>query len=141
MANIFDTDIYYITETEVKGSTTKTDLKALTDEEVKILISKAEKSVDNYLGYSIWANIINKTEETQLDIKLATFYTVEQIFTNSDLVKKVNINWVVASESSWDRSIAFKSWTQTNDLKILWINEFAKKILDKYKQIFFKQII
>ena len=53
MANIFNTDIYYITETEVKDTTTKTDLQALTDEEVKILISKAEKSVDNYLGYSI----------------------------------------------------------------------------------------
>lgn len=141
MANIFDKDIYYITAQEVKDTTDKTDLKALDDDDINILIAKAEISVNNYLWYTFWADIVNKTEETQLDIKIATFYIVEQIFTNSDLVKKVNINWVVSSESSWDRSIAFKSWTQINDLKILWINEFAKKILDKYKQIFFKQII
>lgn len=141
MANIFDKDIYYISVQDIKDSTNKTDLSALTDEEIKTLIVKAETSVDNYLWYSFWENIVNENEQTQNDIRLATFYIVEQIFVNNDLIKKVNINWVVSSESSWDRSVSFETWTQKNDLKVLWVNEFAKKLLDKYKKIFFKQVI
>jgi hypothetical protein len=49
MANIFDTDISYITEQEVKESTNKASLKILDDEDVKILISKAEKNINNYV--------------------------------------------------------------------------------------------
>jgi hypothetical protein len=47
--NIFDKDIRYITEEEVKETTTKTNLKALDDEDVKILISQAEDVVNNYV--------------------------------------------------------------------------------------------
>lgn len=140
MANIFDTDISYITETEVKDTTNKAELKAMDDEDVKILIAKAESVVNDYIWYS-FSDITTESEKVQQDIKIATFYITEQIFVNNDLVKKVNINWVVNSESSWDRSVSFETNSKTNDLKVLWINEFAKKILDNYKKIFFKQVI
>lgn len=141
MVTIFDTNIYYISVQEVKDSTNKTELSALTDEEIKTLIVKAEISVNDYLWYVMGANIINQTDQTKQDFKIATFYVVEQIFVNNDLIKKVNSNWVVSSESSWDRSVSFETNSKTNNLKILWINEFAKKILDKYRKIFFKQVI
>lgn len=141
MVNIFNTNIYYISVQEVKDSTNKTELSALTDEEIKTLIVKAEISVNDYLWYVMGANIINQTDQTKQDFKIATFYVVEQIFVNNDLIKKVNSNWVVSSESSWDRSVSFETNSKTNNLKILWINEFAKKILDKYRKIFFKQVL
>lgn len=141
MVNIFNTNIYYISVQEVKDSTNKTELSALTDEEIKTLIVKAEISVNDYLWYVMGANIINQTDQTKQDFKIATFYVVEQIFVNNDLIKKVNSNWVVSSESSWDRSVSFETNSKTNNLKILWINEFAKKILDKYRKIFYKQVI
>lgn len=140
MANIFNIDISYITETEVKDTTNKAELKAMDDKDVKILIAKAESVVNNYIWY-IFSDITTESEKVQQDIKIATFYITEQIFVNNDLVRKANINWVVNSESSWDRSVSFETTSKTNDLKILWINEFAKKILDNYKKIFFKQVI
>lgn len=141
MVNIFNTNIYYISVQEVKDSTNKTELSALTDEEIKTLIVKAEISVNDYLWYVMGENIVNQTDQTKQDFKIATFYVVEQIFVNNDLIKKVNSNWVVSSESSWDRSVSFETNSKTNNLKILWINEFAKKILDKYRKIFFKQVL
>jgi hypothetical protein len=75
MANIFDKDITYITPEEVKETTTKTELKALDDEDVKILISQAEDVVNNYVGY-----LIELDDSNSYDLKVATFYCVEQIF-------------------------------------------------------------
>jgi hypothetical protein len=47
--NIFDKDIKYITPQEVKDSTLKADLRLLSDDEVKLLISKAEDIINNYI--------------------------------------------------------------------------------------------
>ena len=74
MANIFDKDISYITPEEVKETTTKTDLKSLDDEDVKILISKAEDVINDYVGDKI---VLDDTNT--YDFKVATFYTVEKI--------------------------------------------------------------
>jgi hypothetical protein len=81
MANIFDKDISYITEEEVKETTAKQQLKDLDNQDVKLLISQAEDIVNNYLGYKIKLDNNNT-----YDIKKATFYCVEQIFESGDMI-------------------------------------------------------
>ena len=138
MANIFDKEISFITEEEVKETTTKTDLKALDDEGVKILISKAEDTINNYLGY-----VITVDDTNSYDLKVSAFYTVEQIFESWDLITSATTTWwEVIQEKTWDRTIQYSEWsTSANTLQIVWIPTQAKVILDKYKNIFLKQVI
>jgi len=83
MANIFASqNISYITVEEVKSSTVKSDLINLTDDEIKILIVRSEKVINNYIGYTI--DITTAETDTIQDIKIATLYVVEQIFENGD---------------------------------------------------------
>jgi hypothetical protein len=48
----------------------------------------------------------------------------------------VNIDWKIVKESTWDHSVEYNiSNTNTN------IPDKAKTILNKYREIFFKQVI
>jgi len=49
MTNLFLREPTYITVTEIKDSTSNSDLQNLSDDEIKILISKAEDTIDNYI--------------------------------------------------------------------------------------------
>jgi len=49
MANIFLNEPVYITAQQVKDSTSKPAIISLTDDEIKVLIYKAQREVDSYL--------------------------------------------------------------------------------------------
>lgn len=136
MANIFASqNISYITVEEVKSSTVKSDLINLTDDEIKILIVRSEKVINNYIGYTI--DITTAETDTIQDIKIATLYVVEQIFENGDNIAIQTDS--VKSESTWDRSVTYadNSWTNT----VLWIPKNAISILSQYRKIFYGQVI
>ena len=145
--NIFDKDIKYITPQEVKDSTLKADLRLLSDDEVKLLISKAEDIINNYIWYTL--DYENANDSTKYDFKVSTFYCVEQIYESWDLINPASStstwSWAISSEKVWDRQISYDVWTTTsttdNLFKYLWIPEQAKTILDKYRNIFFKMVI
>lgn len=157
MASIFLKTPVYITVQEVKDSTTKTWLIALSDDNIKILITKAQEMVDNYI-ISYWT----KFDESQTlifpidvdwvstipeDIKIATFYTVEQIFENWDTIKgsvTTTWTWAISSEKTWDRTITYDVGTSTTEISntaALWLPNEALIILKKYRQTFIKNVI
>jgi hypothetical protein len=133
----------------VKDSTAKTWLASLSDNAIKTLITKAQDIIDTYIR-TYWT----KFSETQeyifpidvvwvstlpSDIKIACLYCVEQLFESGDLIKTATW-WEVISEKAGDRSINYSEWNK-NTLDILWIPVQAKAILDKYRNIFFKNVI
>lgn len=132
MSNIFLQEIYFLTVDEYKETTTT----SLGDEDIQVIIYKAETSLKNYIWYDI-----QKTDENSQDLKEATFYISKQIEKNKDLFVSANPNWKVKSESAGDRSYSFWDITSSDLLRINWINEQAKNILDKYKKIFYKQVL
>lgn len=132
MTNIFLQPIEFLTIQEYKSSTTTT----LSNDDIQIIIYKAENTLKDYLGYDI-----EKTDDNSQDLKEATFYISKQIETNKETIIRANLQWSIQSESTWDRSYNFWDITNRDILKINWINEQAKVILDKYKQIFFKSVI
>lgn len=136
MANIFlSQDIHYITEQEVKDSTVKLELINLTNDEIKILIVRAENTINNYIGYTI--DITTATIETIQDIKIATLYIVEQIFENGDNIATQTDS--VKSESTGDRSVTYEN--NKDDNMVIWIPDTATLILSQYKKIFYRQVI
>lgn len=150
MTNIFDKAIKYITEIEVKDSTTKTWLASKTDAQIKIYISRANDVIDNYLGYVLDLNDEDVvTPDVLLDFKIACFYCVEQIYESWDLITPASFSstWsgAISSERVWDRTVNFDVWTTItttwNFEKLIWIPEQAKVILDKYRKIFFNQVL
>ena len=132
MPNIFLQEIYFLTVDEYKETTTT----SLSDENIQVIIYKAETSLKNYIWYDI-----EKTNDNSQDLKEATFYISKQIEKNKDLFVSANPNWKVKSESAGDRSYSFWDITSSDLLRINWINEQAKNILDKYKKIFYKQVL
>ena len=132
MPNIFLQEIYFLAVDEYKETTTT----SLSDENIQGIIYKAETSLKNYIWYDI-----EKTNDNSQDLKEATFYISKQIEKNKDLFVSANPNWKVKSESAGDRSYSFWDITSSDLLRINWINEQAKNILDKYKKIFYKQVL
>lgn len=153
MTSLFLREPTYITVDQVKDTTSKTDLKTLSNDEIKILIAKAEDTIDDYI-WNYWKPF-NENQELIFpidigwvstipkEITIATFYTVEKIFENWDLITSATSSWwEIIQEKTWDRTIQYSEWiTSTNILEIVWIPTQAKVILDKYKQIFFKSVI
>lgn len=136
MANIFASqNISYITVEEVKSSTVKSDLINLTDDEIKILIVRSEKVINNYIGYTI--DITTATNDTIQDIKIATLYVVEQLFENADNIAMQTDS--VKSESTGDRSVTYEN--NSDDNIVIWIPDVSKLILSQYRKIFYRQVI
>lgn len=136
MANIFASQtINYITIEDVKDSTVKTELATLTDEEIKILIVKAEKNINDYIGYTI--DTTTATNDTIQDIKIATLYVVEQLFENADNIAMQTDS--VKSESTGDRSVTYEN--NSDDNIVIWIPDVSKLILSQYRKIFYRQVI
>lgn len=136
MTNIFLTqNISYITTQEVKDSTVKPGIIALTDDEIKILIVRAEKSVNDYIRYSI--DITAVDWETIQDIKIATLYIIEQLFENGDNI--ATQTGAVKSESTWDRNISYENNQYSN--VIVWIPDTSKLILSQYRKMFYRQVL
>ena len=149
MANLFLETPIYLDRTTLTDTTTKTDLKALTNDEKDVLIVKAQKIIDRYI-WSYWTPavegqayifpiLIDEVSTIPKDIKEATFYICEQVFENGDNIVSVT-GWEVVQESTGDRSIRYSEWT-SDTAWIVWIPKQALVILNKYKQIFFKNKI
>ena len=156
MANIFLREPTYITVQEVKDTSSKSWLIALTDDEIKILIAKAEDLVDWYIikyctpydeEQELIFPILDEDWNALIpdDITKATFYCVEQEYVNWDLVSSATSSWswAVKSEKAWHRSVAYdvESEVTTNNLKYLWMPEQAENLLKKYRNIFIKTVI
>lgn len=140
MASIFTKTIKYITVDEVQDSTSKSGLAALDDSTINIYISKANDQLDRYLWYVI--DLTDEDDQTIYDLKVASLYMVEQIYMNGDLVTKANADWLdIKSESSGDRSIVYGVSTSSTEWKTLWLPLEAVNILNKYRKIFYSQVI
>jgi hypothetical protein len=111
----------------------------LADADVKILIAKAESIVNNYVWYSFDILDINTSVETKKDIKIATFYIVEQLFENADNIIAISNVWNIIRTEAWDRK---EHYSESIDKEgVIWIPLQSKQILDMYKQVFFKQVL
>lgn len=154
MANLFLKNPVYITIDEIKETSTKAWLIALTDDELKVLITKAQQLVDNYIiSYGekydedqTYIFPIKDSDENSFlpnDITVATFYTVEALYENWDMIKPATTTWwEIKSEKVWDRQVVYiEGTTSNNTLRTLWIPNEAESILKKYRNIFIKTVI
>lgn len=152
MANIFLREPVYITVDQIKDTTSKAWLIALTDDEIKVLISRSEDLIDNYI-VSYWVPFdesqtlifpVNENWVSTLpsDITTATFYTVEQLFENWDTItgSTSSWSWAISSEKTWDRTVSYDVGTSTtnNVLKSLWLPPEVISILNNYKKQFYR---
>lgn len=150
MASIFAQDPIYITIQEVKDSTKKTAITLLSDTDIKILIYKAQKSIDNYIvGYwkpfVSWQSFIfpidiDWVSTIPADIKEACLYCVEQIYENGDTVKNFWNSLNVLKEKTGDHEIIYESSKEESEVVKSWIPEVAETILENYKQSFFNLV-
>lgn len=152
MANIFLREPVYITVDEVKDTTSKAGLIALTDDEIKVLISKSEDLIDWYIkcyGVPFDENqtLIFPVDEDWVavipnEIKVATFYTVEQFYENGDTVSSATVTWSgeVKSEKSGDRSVTYEVWVVSVWWlwEQLWLPLEAQNILKPFKKVFYR---
>lgn len=130
MTNIFLNTINFLTVQEYRDSTTT----QLSNSDIQVVIYKAETSLKNYLGYEI-----EKTDDNEQDLKEATFYIAKQLEVNKDTITRANQG--LKSEATGDRSYTVGDMTTDDILKINGINQEAKAILNKYRNIFYKQVI
>ena len=146
MSNIFSQDPVYITVTEVRDSTSDSDIQSLNDEKIKILIYRAEKEIDNYIWHTIYKPfstsqtflfpVNNPEDDTSLlpaDIKEACLYTVEHIFTNSNLS---STGWNIKRETTWPHTIEYVTQNETDN-----IPDIAQNLLSDRKNPFMSQVI
>jgi len=136
MANIFlSQTISYISIQEVKDSTSKPAIALLSNDAVKILIVKAEKAINDYVGYSI--DVSEVDAETIQDWKMATLYVVEQIYENADMIATQTDK--VQSESTGDRSVTYA--TDSSKQTVLGIPQNSIDLLVAYRKNFYRQVI
>ena len=157
MANIFLREPIYITVQSIRDTTSKTALLALTDDEIKVLISKAEDSIDNYI-IRYWTKFdedqdlifpvnIEGVSVIPNEISVATYYSVEQIFVNADTISgSTTTVWTgaVKSEKTGDRSVSYDYGTTTTSISntaALWLPDEAIQIISKYRKVFYKSKI
>ena len=141
MTSIFLQEPRYITVEEVIDSTEKVDITSLDEDDIKVLIYKAELAIDRYMNFQADVEAMSEAEEQ--DYKIATLYCVEQLFSNWDTITPVSTaGWDIIEESVWDRRIKYSEWkTSSNISQLLGIPDVAKSILDKYRKFFYKQTI
>ena len=148
MASIFLKDPVYITVQEVIDSTSKPALAALTSDEIKILITKAQREVNAYICRTFRPSVdvdqdylfpVLKEEVSYLPEELteATLYVVEQVFVSGDTVNTTNPWITLKMEKLWPRSYEYERETA------IWvlIPDIAKKLLEKFKNRFLGQKI
>ena len=152
--NLFSWTAVYVTIQDVKDSTWKAWIIALTDAEIQELIYKAQYRIDNYI-WSYWVPFVDGqefifpvlmddgTSYIPTDIKQASIFVINQIFENGDTITSSQTSWwEIVQEVVGDRRIVYSEWTTSNNkLSILWIPAEAEAILRKYRQVFFKSKI
>ncbi len=153
MTNIFLPDaeeIVYITVQDVKDSTSKAEIAALTDAEIQELIYKAEVDIDEYIWpfaapYVDWQPFVFPIEDSEWivpnDINIACLYTLEYIYVLWDTITSWWTSWwAVIEESIWDHKVKYSEWV-TASSSGLKIPKEAKSLLSKYRQTFCKSIV
>jgi hypothetical protein len=88
--SIFLQAINFLTVQEYKDSVTT----SLSDDDIQILIYKAEQSLKAYVGYDI-----KKTDTNEKDLKEATFYITRQLEVNKDTINRAT-GGSITSEST-----------------------------------------
>lgn len=144
MASIFVQDPVYISVQDVKDSTSKTWLAALTDNQIKSLIYKAQLAIDSYIGdsprYPVYADwqtwlfpiAVDDVSTIPQDIKIATLYTVEQLYVNGDTI---TVEQAIKAETTWPHSVAYAEFGYK------YIPNEALAILNRYRTISFGNVI
>ena len=144
MASIFLNDPVYITVQQVKDSTSKPALASLTDDEIKVLIYKAQREVDSYLWHTFRSPFVDnqefvfpvlKDEVSYLPLWIteATLYVVEQVFISWDTINASLGGWTVLEEKTWPHTIKYAEWSV---ISWLLVPDLAKKLLDEYRNSF-----
>lgn len=103
MANLLNNPVY-VTVQDVRDTSDNSGVLALTDPEIEKYITKAQYTIDNYM-YSYGTKVdstqqfIFPVEDEGIpdDIKIATVYTIENLFNKGDDISSGSI----ASESLW----------------------------------------
>lgn len=135
MANIFlSQDINYISIQEVKDSTMKPELALLNNDKIKQLIVVAEKIIDDWVWYAL--DVEEAEDDMIQDRKIATLFTVEQLFENGDNIAKQTDP--VRSERTGDRMVEYAT---DKKISVLGIPQNALDILKGYRHNFYRQVI
>jgi len=143
MASIFLQDPIYITVQQVKDSTSKSWLASESDDNISILIYKAEKQIDNYLQCAIYKKFVSTQElffpvldpedDSSLlpsDITEACLYVVEQLYINWDTISAWN-GWAIKKEVMWPHTVEYVTESEIDS-----IPNDAQLLLDNWKNIF-----
>ena len=150
MASIFLKDPVYITVEEVKSSSSNSNLLELSNDDVSVLIYKAELEIDNYLQCISFPKFeedqdflfpylspVDLSSVLPADITIACLYVVEQLVVNWDTIVLQSNSWTVKKEITGDYQVEYDN-SITNDLSVN-ISKEVRIILDKYKTLFFVQ--
>lgn len=143
MTNLLNNPIY-VSVANAKASSTI--LSWLTDNEIAVLITKAQIAIDWYL-WSYWLPedvdqdfIFPTTDWIPTDIQIATVMVSEFIYLSGESLASMQGSKVKA-ESNMSRSVTFENVkTNSNDLTSQ-IPVSALSILKKYKNSFIWQVI
>lgn len=147
MANIL-TDVVYITAQDVIDSTSIPWLQTLATSEIEKLIVKAQYAIDDYIvcygekfdsTQSFLFPIKDEDGNSFLpsDITVATLYVVEFMYSNPDVTNNT-LSSRVKKEKVLTHDVEY------NDEKkgsALYIPDSAKSILDRYKSMFYRQVL
>ncbi len=149
MANIFEKEPVYISLDDYKDSSWK-DLSIYSDEELKEFIYKSQIIIDDYV-WSYWTPFESTQEfifpviwsdwESLIpnDIIISTVYVCDQLVANWDTIDGF-ISWgQILEEKTWDRTTKYSETSNANYVKN--IPYEAMVILNKYKKVFFKQVL
>jgi len=147
----WDSYLVYLSVNEVKNSSKKAWLIALSDSLIKELIYKAELIIDRFIQ-SYWTPFVetqpfifpvNVDDVSFLpnDLKIATLYIVENLYEAWDTITwNTDWTWNITQESAWDYLVKYQEVKNIN-LNIEKIPKEAKAILRKYRKIFLKDIL
>ncbi len=121
----------YVTHTEVIANTTNTDLAAESETLINKLIVKAQIIIDWYIGdiepYADWQDFKfpNTDNETPKNVKQATIYTVESIFTELKQAR----NWI--KSEAWDGySVSYVENVKSTSFE--YITQWSQDLLLEY---------
>ena len=149
MASLYLQDPIYVTEVELKDTTTVAGIQALSTSDTNILIYQSQLMIDSYLKKT-WDLKYNSSQdflfpiknkdwnsEIPKEVKIATVLVCEFIFANWLDTGKINQD--IQSEKTWPRSITLFDI----DKSLVWLSipKFAMQLLSKYKNVFYRQYL
>jgi len=146
MTNLLDQTPTYITLEDFRDTATSQEVAALSDNDTKALIYQAQLAIDDYLKavwyepFVDWQDFlypvnIDDVETIPNDISIATVYVAEYIY--SKWLTQVADG--IKAETTGDYKVEF--FDISSKTNWYYIPEKAKIILDKYRLVFFWQVL